>query len=220
MSSKKIVRWSGLSLMLGGVAFAVHLLTHPPGETAQYAFYPLWVPSHLIGGIASILILLGLAGFYARQSEKVGFLGLIGFLLSFVGFTVSAGALIFFSVILIPFLAAQGMDALVDPQGPLFSSSAFQLTVKLGAGSLLLGMLLLAVATLRAKIVPRWGAWLVILSVPLGIIAVTLIFSVGTAIQGIVQALPGMSLGVGLVGWGLALWSDKGETVAQAIPAM
>ena len=80
MSSKKIVRWSGLSLMLGGVAFAVHLLTHPPGETAQYAFYPLWVPSHLIGGIASILILLGLAGFYARQSEKVGFLGLIGFL--------------------------------------------------------------------------------------------------------------------------------------------
>src|SRR5512138_3210082 len=108
MSSTKLIRWSGLSLLLGGVAFAVHLLTHPPGETAQYAFYPLWVPSHLIGGIASILILLGLVGLYVRQSEKVGLLGLIGFILAFVGWTLSAGALIFFSVVLIPFLAAQG----------------------------------------------------------------------------------------------------------------
>lgn len=220
MSSKKLIRWSGLSLVLGGVAFAVHLITHPPGETAQYAFYPLWVPSHLIGGIASILIMLGLAGLYARQSEKVGFSGLIGFLLSFVGFTVSAGALIFISVILIPFLATQGMDSIVDPNGPLFSSSAFQLTSNLGVGALLLGMLLLAIATLRANILPHWGSWLVILSVPLGIIAVTLVFSAGTSLQGIVQALPGIALGLGLVGWGWALWSDKGETVAQGIPAM
>jgi hypothetical protein len=41
MSTTKLIRWSGLSLMLGGAAFAVHLITHPPGETAQYAFYPL-----------------------------------------------------------------------------------------------------------------------------------------------------------------------------------
>jgi len=146
-----------MSLMLGGIAFAVHLITHPPGETAQYAFYPLWVPSHLLGSIASVLILLGPVGLYVRQSEKIALPGLIGFILTFVGFTLSAGALIFISVIFIPFLAAQGRDSIVDPKGPLFNSSAMQLTVGVSALSLLLGLLLLAITTLRARLLPHWG---------------------------------------------------------------
>jgi len=205
--------------MLGGAAFAVHLITHPPGETAQYAFYPLWVPSHLIGAIGFVLILLGMIGLYARQLEKVGLLGLIGFILTFVGFTLSAGALIFLSVIIVPFLAVQGMDSLVDPKGPLFSSLAMQLTVGVSALSLLLGMLLFAIATLRANILPRWGAWLVIVSIPLGILGVLLIFFIGTSLQGIVQAIPGIVVGLGLIAWGWALWSEKDVMVVQAKPS-
>lgn len=217
MSTTKLIRWSGLALMLGGIAFAVHLVTHPPGETAQYALYPLWVPSHLLGSIASILISLGLVGLYLRQSEKVGLPGMIGFILAFVGVTLSAGALLFLSVGLVPFLAAQGMDSLVDPKGPLLTSTAMQLSVGLPALSLLLGVLLFAIATLRARVLSRWGAWLVILAIPLGIVAVVFI---GTSLQGILQALAGSVLGLGLAAWGWALWSEKGETVAQAKPAM
>jgi hypothetical protein len=55
---------------------------------------------------------------YARQAEKVGVLGLIGFILTFVGLTFLAGALIFLSVLVIPFLAGRGMDSFVDPKGP------------------------------------------------------------------------------------------------------
>jgi hypothetical protein len=206
--------------MLGGIAFAAHTITHPPGETAQYAFYPLWVPSHLLGSIASILISLGLVGLYLRQSEKVGKLGLIGFILAFVGNILSAGAGIFLSVVLIPFLAVRGMDSLVDPKGPLFTTSAAQLAVGLPGLSLLLGVLLFAIATLRARVVSRWGSWLVILSIPLGIVAVVLVFFIGTSLQGILQALAGSVLGLGLATWGWALWSERGEMVAQAKPSM
>ena len=209
MSSTKLIRWSGLMLLVGGIAFAVHLITHPPGETAQYAFYPLWVPSHLIGGIASVLILLGLAGLYARQSEEVGIVGLIGFILTFIGFTLSAGALIYLSVVLVPFLAAQGLDSFVDPKGPLFTSSAMQLAVGLSALSLLLGLLVFAITTLRAKELPRWGAWLIILTIPLGIVGGVLVFFIGTSFQGILQTLLGVLLGLGLAAWGWALWSEK-----------
>ena len=217
MAISRLIRWSGLSLMLGGIAFAVHLISHPPGETAQYAFYPLWVPSHLIGSIASILISLGLVGLYLRQSEKVVLLGFIGFILAFAGVTLTAGALIYLSVVLVPFLAVRGMDSLVDPKGPLFTSSAAQLAVGLPGLSLLLGVLLSAIATLRARMIPRWGAWLVILSIPLGIVALVFI---GSSLQGILQALAGSVLGLGLAAWGWALWSEKGEMDAQAKPSM
>ena len=220
MATQKLIRWSGMSLMLGGLGFAVHLITHPPGETAQYAFYPLWVPSHLLGSIASLLVLLGLVGLYSRQSKQIGVPGLIGFILTFVGFALSAGALIFISVIFIPFLAARGMDSLVDPKGPLFTSSAMRLTVGVSALSLLLGLLLLAITTLRARVLARWGAWLIILTIPLGIVGGAFIFFIGTSLQGILQTLLGVVLGLGLAAWGWALWSEKGEMVAQTKPAM
>jgi len=220
MATQKLIRWSGLALMLGGIAYAARSIMHPPGETAQYAFYPLWIPSHLLGGIALLLIALGLMGLYARQSEEVGLPGLLGFILSFVGCALTAGALIFLSVVLIPFLAAQGMDSLVDPKGPLFTSSASQLAVGLSGIALLLGLLIFAIATLRARVLPRWGAWLVILSIPLGIVAVVLVSFIGTSDQGIIGALVGSVLGLGLAAWGWALWSEKGETVAQGKPSM
>jgi len=220
MSTTKLIRWSGLALMLGGIAFAVRSITHPPGETAEYAFYPLWVPSHLLGSIALILISLGLVGLYLRQSEKVGLAGLIGFILTFVGSTLTAGALIFIDVVVFPFIAARGLDWLDVPNGALYTSSALQLAVGLAGISLLLGLLLFAIATLRARVLPRWGSWLVILSIPLGIVVVALVFFIGTSLQGILQALVGSVLGLGLAAWGWALWSEKGETLAQAKTTM
>jgi hypothetical protein len=214
MSYTKLIRWSGLSLILGGLGFALHLITHPAGETAPYAFYPLWLPSHLIGSIASVLILLGLTGLYARQSEKIGWPGLIGFILMFVAFTLSAGALLFFSVIVIPLLASQGMDSLVDPHGPLFTSSAAKLAVGVAAFSLLLGLLLSAITTLRAGLLPSLGAWLIILTIPLAIAGGVFVFFIGTSYQGVFQNLVAVPFALGLAAWGWALWSDKSLMVS------
>ena len=104
MSSTKLIRWSGLALMLGGILLAAGPFMHPPADTAEYALYPLWVPSHLLGGIAALLIPLGLIGLYARQLEKVRLLGLIGFIMTFVGSSLTSGTLIFIDVVVFPSL--------------------------------------------------------------------------------------------------------------------
>jgi hypothetical protein len=226
MSTAKLIRWSGLSLMLGGIIGAVGLFIHPPADTAVYALYPLWVPAHLLSGIASLLIALGMVGLYARQLEKVGLAGLIGFVLTFVGITLSAGVVIFIDVVVFPLIAARGLDWLDTPNGALRTSSAFQLTAGLGALSLLLGLLLFAIATLRARLLPRWGAWLVILSIPLGIVAGVIISFVGALsplspenLQTLFGSVGGV-LSLGWAAWGWALWSEKTETVAQAKPTL
>jgi len=200
--------------MLGGILLAVHFFTHPPGETAQYAFDPLWVPSHVMGAVAFLLIALGLMGLYARQSGKMGWLGLLAVVLTFVGCTLAAGALIFVSAALVPFVAARGLDWTDPPTGALVVSSAYRIAVSVGGGALLIGLLLLAVTTLRAHALPPIGAWLVLLTVPLGVVVFALVFFIGSSQQGLLQALVGSVLGLGLAAWGLALWSEKGVAAA------
>jgi len=218
MSITKLIRWSGLALMLGGILLATGPFTHPPADTAEYALYPLWVPSHLLGGIALLLITLGLVGLYLRQSEQVGLTGLIGFILTFVGSTLTAGALIFIDVVVFPFIAARGLDWLNSPDGALRTSSAFELAAGLGGLSLLLGLLVFAFAMMRAHVLSRWGAWLVILALPLGIVGGVFISFIGSLSQEILQTLFGgvfAVIGLGLAAWGWALWSEKVDMVAK-----
>jgi hypothetical protein len=210
------VRLSGAALMLGGVLLAVHLFTHPAGETAKYAFEPLWVPSHVIGAVASLLIALGLMGFYARQARQMGWFGLVAVVLTFVGLSITAGALIFASAVLVPFLAARGLDWADPPSGALYAAPAFQVAVGVGGVALLIGLLLVAVATLRAHVVPPLGAWLVILTVPLSVVAIVLVLFIGTSQQALLQAVGGAVGGLGVAAWGWALWTEKQMGVAVA----
>jgi hypothetical protein len=203
------IRLSGLALIIGGILLAVHFFTHPGGELAKYAFEPLWVTSHAIGAVAYLLIPLGLIGLYARQSRQIGWLGLIALVLSFVGLTLSAGASLFLSVALVPFLAAHGSDWLDPPNGALYVTTAFQIAVGISGGALLLGTLLLAVATVRARVLPSLGAWLIIGTAPLAVVALVLVFFIGTTQQGLIQAAVGAVLGLGVAVWGWALWSEK-----------
>jgi len=60
------------------------------------------------------------------------------------------------------------------------------------------------------------GAWLIILTIPLGIVGGAFIFFIGTSLQGILPTLLGVLLGLGLAAWGWALWSEKGEVVGAS----
>jgi hypothetical protein len=202
--------------MLGGLLLAVHYFTHPAGETAKYAFDPLWVPSHVIGAVALLLIALGLMGFYACQSRQMGWLGLVAVALTFVGAALSAGSLIFVSATLVPLLATRALDWADPPSGALYALPAFQIAVGVSGGALLVGLLLVALATLRAHVVPPLGAWLVILTVPLAVVAVVLVLVIGSAQQGLLQAVVGAVGGLGAAAWGWALWSEKGLATGTA----
>jgi hypothetical protein len=174
------------------------------------------VPSHLLGGFASLLIALGLVGLYARQSREVGLPGFVGFILTFVGVILLAGALIFLHSITIPFLVEHGMGPLVDPKGPLLKSPTAESIVGLSAICGFVGLMTLAIATLRARVLPQLGSWLVISVVPVLLAGLVLELIIGTSFQPVVRPLTGIWLGIGLVAWGWALRSETTETTAKA----
>jgi len=191
-----------MSLVLGGILMAAHYLTHPPGETAQYTLQPLWGFAHWAGGIAAMLILLGLVGVYLSQSEQVGSLGLIGFVLAVIGNALFAGGQVIFGAIMQPLIAAQAPDWL-ERTAPFFVSGARPALVVIYL-PLLLGYLLLALATLRSRRLPALGSWLLVVVLPIGVLGIAL---TGTQFQEMMQILGGLVLGVGLGVWGYALWA-------------
>jgi hypothetical protein len=106
--------------------------------------------------LGAILVLGGLVGLYARQSEQAGSLGLVGFLVTFLGMALVVGAS-WERAFTEPALAQVSPELLAqDPPG--WVNFGFILSFALAS----VGWLLFGVATLRAGVYPRAAAILLI----------------------------------------------------------
>jgi hypothetical protein len=107
-----------------------------------------------------VLLLIGLVGLYARQSEAAGPLGLAGFLVAFLGTALNMG---FFWAILFltPILAVEAPVLLDEGPTPGFFFTLITFTV---------GWMLFGVATLRARVYPRIAAIVLIIGAVLAIL--------------------------------------------------
>jgi hypothetical protein len=74
MSAEKMLRWTGLSLIVGGVLGVLSMVIHPSQETAEVILSQTWrlIAGHALGTAAIVFVLLGLIGLYAVQAEKAG----------------------------------------------------------------------------------------------------------------------------------------------------
>ena len=180
MSSSSLIRLAGLAALSSGVLAAIGDLLGlvVDLENPQSAITASRAVVFLLYLISTALLLLGLVGLYISQSEAVGVLGFVGFLVAFLGTVLLAGAL-WFELFITPSLAAQAPELLAAELG----LPGFILMVLLGA----VGWVLFGVATLRAGVYPRWAAILLIVG---GVIAflpvplVGIIFSVTVAYLG------------------------------------
>jgi hypothetical protein len=147
MSYSSLVRSSGLPVMLGGVLLLavvfVDIITidfvnlGDEATTTAFRFYSV------LSLIAVVLLLIGSIGLYFRQSEKVGPVGLVGFLLAFTGTVLVAGAFwaqTFGAMI----LAERAPQVLNDPYSGGWLGPGFILSISLFA----LGWLWFGVVTL------------------------------------------------------------------------
>src|SRR5215212_2431381 len=155
MTTSNLIHWSGLAAIASGVSLVVaefvtlSFFGYDFSTTATTGVYVLYSVLIMITGV---LLPLGLVGLYARQSEASGPLGLVGFVVAFVG-TVLVAGFFWSSAFVAPILAVEAPQLLDVRSLPGF----FRSFIVFGLGWLLFG-----VATLRAGIYPRAPAVLLI----------------------------------------------------------
>lgn len=130
-----------------GVLYALAAFLHPVGEDLGAVDSPNWVTAHLVYWVSVILLQFGLVGLYVRQVEEAGWLGLVGFVLAFIG-TGFVETILFMVSTIIPFLAAQAPPFFDQAMTP----PAFRVPVFVGGFGL--GYILFGVATMRRCVTP------------------------------------------------------------------
>ncbi|MCK4901641.1 MAG: hypothetical protein KAS38_22850 [Anaerolineales bacterium] len=137
--------------------------------------------------VAFILYVFGLMGIYGSQIEESGFFGFLGFLLLIIHDCILLGE---------NWLPEKGQSVgVASVLGPLSGITG------------LAGYILLGIGLWKANKLPRWTfvLW------PIGLA----LFGAGVAVEGILGAIGGTILGIGLVGAGVNLWSGTVEPVRK-----
>jgi hypothetical protein len=211
-----LIRWAGLSAVVGGCLFVAIQPIHPPEILASFTT-STWAIVHYVGVVMCLLILLGLTGIYARQVTETGWLGLVGFLLFGLMWALTA-AFQFAEGLIVPLLATIAPTFAVGFEG-ISSGSASEVNLgilpavySLTSVLYLVGGVLFGVAIFRAGILPRWaGAGLAV-----GTVA-PLVLSLLLPHEFI--RLAAVPVGIALALLGYALWSERRENVSEPVPA-
>jgi hypothetical protein len=184
-----VVRLGGLAAVLVGVlALITELLDlylyattsgDPFSEVAASATFAV---QGILLSVLAMLLLVALVGLYASQAEAAGILGAVGFLVALIGTALLLGNT-WDRVFLFPAL---------EQAAPAFLEADLSFSEKVGSvlsvGLLVIGWLVFAVSTLRARIYPRAAAVLLMIGVVVGAIPLpltTTIFGVTVAWMGV-----------------------------------
>ncbi len=193
MSSSSLIRWAGLAALSSGVLSAIGDLLGLVVDlenplSATTASYTIVFFLYLL---STALLLLGLVGLYTSQSQAAGILGLVGFLVAFLGTVLLVGAL-WFELFITPALAEQAPELV----GAELGLPGFILMVLFGA----VGWVLFGVTTLRAGVYPRWAAVLLI---------------VGGVLAFFPLPLAGIIFSVAVAWLGFILFMGRGEAISE-----
>lgn len=151
MSRTRLESWSLLAAMLGGVVFTasnLFLIGSDYDNFAATMTTAAFTAHSVLFWIAATLFLLGLVGLYTRQAERAGVLGLVGFLGAFVG-TAFALATTWSETFGLAVLAQEAPELVNDPPARVAAGLYISFPI------FVVGWLMLAIATLRAGVLPR-----------------------------------------------------------------
>ena len=181
--SLMLARWSGLASMLGGVLWSLKAILDADDAVAG----PNGATDALFFAVP-LLLLVGLAGLYARYAGPVAGLGQTGFIQGFIGL----------ALLVAGFVASFSFN--VEGAGQILS---------FGFLILAFGLILLGFATLKTEALPRWN----FLPLTMGVlIPLEVILSGVAAVSAVLSVL----FGIGWVLLGYLLWTDTDETLQRA----
>ena len=200
-----LMRWAGFSALVAGICYVLVGAFHPANVPSSVTT-TRWEIVHIIACAMCFFGLLGMAGLYARQAPKTGWLGLVGYLLLSLWFVVIMG-FSFVEAFILPHVATAS-PALVQAWMGMFNGPAGEFNLgalptiwTLTAPVYILGGLLFGIATFRAGILPRWAGALLAVS--------TVSAPVAVLLPNASQPKTAIPMGLALAWLGYALWSEK-----------
>jgi hypothetical protein len=165
MSPSNLFRISGLALVLAAamfvvaeiLAFSIFLREEDATDLRSFATSNAFIIQSLLTLFAGTFLLGGLVGLYVRQSEAAGKLGLVAFLLAFLGTALVTGDF-YANTVVTPMVAMEVPSFLDNPR-----SGFLQAWLPFSFGILALSWLLLGVSTVRTRVYPRGASWLLLI---------------------------------------------------------
>jgi hypothetical protein len=212
ITASSLIRWTGLAALVAGLIFAGIQPIHPP-DVLSSVTTSAWAIITTLKTVMCLLFLIGIAGLYARQVEKAGWLGLAGFLLLILCWWLQS-AYVFAETFILPQLATSAPPFVVSFLG-IASGNPGDMNIgplpaiySLGIGiPYMLGGLLFGIATLRAGLLPRW---------PAGLLAVAATVTPAAALlPHEIQRLAAIPVGLAVAWLGHALWSERREQASD-----
>jgi hypothetical protein len=216
ITTPKLIRWAGLAAMGAGILFIAIQAIHPL-DVLSSVTTTRWAIVHYLSIAMDMFALLGLAGLYARQVEKSGWLGLAGYLLFSLFWAVSL-ALHFIEAFVEPVVATEapkfvaGLLGMVNGAPSEISLGALPAVSMLaGIAGYALGGLLFGIAVFRARILPRWAGGLLAFGIVLPLLLSSLVHHPYDRIL----AVP---VGLALAWLGYALFSERRAQASEPLP--
>jgi hypothetical protein len=185
-----VIRWGGLL----GVVVALLLL---------FGLLSLILGYILVGQavyfVASLLLVFVLFAVYAAQADRAGALGLAGFVASTVGITLTA---------VNTFLWLPTLSGVAEGHAVIMFAWSTIYMIPFTVITLSVGLVLLGLATLRARVLPGWAGLL--------LAAGAAAYAVGELLLPVFAYAGILAFAIGFVGLGLALWVGTGNLAQQA----
>ena len=211
ITTSKLIRWAGLSALLAGICYVLVGLFHP-ANVASSVTTSTWAVVHVLACAMCFFGLLGMSGLYAKQAEKSGWLGLIGFVMISLWLVLIMG-FSFVEAFILPALAT-AVPKLAESWMGMLNSSASPINLgvlptlwTLSGPLYMFGGLLFGIATFRARILPRWAG---------------VLFALGCFLAPVAAVLPletqpkmAIPVGLALVWLGYGLWSARREQAVE-----
>lgn len=208
MFQTRLIRLSGLALVIGGVLFAIGNLLHPLEHSEDAHHAATWVMAHVTFMVGMIGLLLGLPMLYARQAERAGWLGLIGFIAFFAGIATTLGGS-WFEAFAVPHLDEATIDAIETGDAVRFNLP--------GGMLFMLGQVLFGIATYRARHYSRAAALVIVASGVLLLPASAMTGEVGGAM--LIGGTAALGFALAYLGWTL-LGLRAGQAATDDRPAI
>jgi hypothetical protein len=156
MTIDKLDLLGGVALTIGGGLATLAWITFAfLDPDHQHYVDPHWFPLNVMVIAGGVFMALGLPSFYSKQALQTSYLGLIGFILLFVG-------------IVIPYIAVHSIETVTMPNIPPWMMRF----VAVGAPSAFLGIIITGITTWRAGVFPPALGIVFVASALLGLLTV------------------------------------------------